>query len=214
MIEEVVIMPRKLRLVTSKGATTIEVSLRKFTPEDIYGKKTLEKRTVTGEILSHLSVTIDGSYFLTSGSTSSQYVDENGTFVLSVIPTDQDGKQLPVVEDMFKGEVTLGQIISIEEFFTFNMSKTYVLESEDDLTPLFERCQKLLAEKKFLTFTYAYYKTAFPEIAVLIPVEQYVVVEVGTPAPLLWAKLNTNLVEVFAEEESEEEGEPEFGEFW
>jgi hypothetical protein len=208
-------MPRKLRLAPSKGAAAIEVSLRKFTPEDIYGKKTLEQRTATGEILSHISVTIDGSNFLTSGSTSSQYVDENGLFVPSVIPTDQDGKQLPVVDDMFKsGDVQLSQIISLEDFFTFNMSKTYMLESEEDLTPLFERCQKLLAEKKFLTFTYAYYRTAFPEMAVLIPVEKYIVVEVGIPTPLLWAKLNTNLTAVFSEEESEEEGEQEFGEFW
>ncbi len=207
-------MPRKLFIIPMEGAAPIEVTLRKFTKEDIYGKKTLEKRTANGEPLSHLSVTIDGSYFLVAKSTSSQYFDENGQYVPEVFPTDQVGKPLPLVETMFKGDVTLSRTISLEDFFTFNTTKTYVLESEGDLGPVIERCQRLLAEKQFLTFSYAYYNTAFPETAVLIPVEKSIIVTVGTLAPVLWAKLNTNLPEVFSEEETEDEEEPEFGEFW
>ncbi len=207
-------MPRKLHLAPDEGAAPIEVTLRKFTAEDIYGKKIVEKRTASGEILSHLSVTVDGSYFLTAKSMSLQYLNENGEYVSDVVPTDQEGKPLPIMEDMFKGDIALKQVISLEDFFTFNITKTYVLESEGDLRPIVERCKQLFAEKKFLTFTYAYYRTAFPETAILIPVEKYIVVEVGTSAPLFWAKLITNLSEVFSEEESEEEGEPGFGEFW
>ncbi len=131
---------------------------------------------------------------------------------------DKDGKKLPAFPDMFKGDVVLNQIISIEDYFTHNITKTYLLESEDggegDLAPLLDRCKTLLAEKKLLTFTYAYYETPFPEVATLIPVDKHIVVTVGTPAPLLWAKLSSNLPELFSEDESEEEEEPEFGGFW
>nr|MDO8114756.1 hypothetical protein [Candidatus Sigynarchaeota archaeon] len=207
-------MPRKLRLIPSEGVAAIEVTLSKFTMEDLYGKKTLEKRTAAGETLSQVAVTLDGAHFLTSGSTSSQYIDESGLLVSDVVPTDQDGKKLQIFPDMFQEDVRLKQVISIEEYFTYNITKTYLLESEGDLAPLVERCQQLLAEKKFLAFMYAYYGTAFPEVAVLIPVDKHIIVAVGTPASLLWAKLNSNLPELFSEEESSEDEEPEFGEFW
>lgn len=207
-------MPRKIRIIPAEGAATLEISLRKFTQEDLYGKKIMEKRTAEGEVLSQIFVTLDGSHFLTPKSTSSHYVDENGLYVSSVVPTDQDGHALPIVEDMFKRDLQLAQSISINDFFTFNISKTYVLESKGDLSPLLKRCQLVFLEKKLLTFAYAYYPTAYPEIAILIPVDDNIVVCVGTQASLIWARMNMDLSKVYAPEEEEEEEEPGFGEFW
>jgi len=208
-------MPRKLRIIPAEGETTLlEVILQKFTMEDLYGKKIVEKRTTSGELLSQVSVTLDGTHILVEKSTSSQYIDENGLYISEVIPTDKEGKPLPITNSMFKDVITLSQTITLEEFFTIDVSKTYVLNSEGDMKILVDRCQKLLGEKKFLTFNYTYYDTAFPETAVLIPVKDSIVVAVGTPAPVLWAKLTTNLPETFTEEEAESEEEPEFGTFW
>lgn len=206
-------MPRKLRLVPPESNVVRTVTLQKITREMIYGKKKVEKRTETGEILGKVTVTVDGKHFLTPGSTSNQYLDESNRYVPEVIRTDVEGSPLEIIGDMFQSPIRLGETITLQEFFGFSFSKSYRLRSNEDLTPLYTKCFDLLHQERFLKFQYAYYPTAYPQDAVVVPSNNFLFVLVGTYSPPVWAKLNINLEEIYGREDVDEE-EFDFERFW
>lgn len=204
-------MPRKFKLAFMENSPPQEVFMRKFTREDIYGKRTIERRTEEEKSLHPIFVTLDGRHFLVSGSTSSQYVDINGSYVENVVPSDVEGTPLETVPSMFSLSSCPLDEITTEEFFGYAFQGTYLLDSEEDLAFLLDRCINLLKKGRFLKFQYAYYTTPFPQDAVLIPVEDQIVIVVGTYTPPRWSKLQSDFIEETLQEEELEEETDEFG---
>lgn len=203
-------MARKIKLVLQEIGN-FELSLVRITTESIYGKRFTEKRSLNGETLSQISVSLDDFHFLTPKSVNLIYMDDDLLYTSEVVPTDKEGNKLTIIEDMFKSEILLDKVITIDEFFTYNISKTYILESDSDFNQLIEYCNNLLSQNKLLVFTYAYRKTAYPETAILVPQGSNLFVEVGNSFQPLWCKLNVNLP--ISSEEEEEEEEIDFSQF-
>ncbi len=213
-------MPRKLRLFLQQGGEPIWVTLRKISREALYGTKTVEKRLEDGAVLDRVPVTQDGSHFLPPGSLSQEYQTEGGAYAPKVIPTDAEGKPLPLQPDMFTAGGILERKIALEDFFEYNFSRVYLLnDAGQPGDPAWEvlktRCVELLKENQFLVFKYIWRSTAFPEDAVIVPAEDgNVFVLVGTRAPVAWARLNTNLAQIFTEAEQEGQVEEFDFDYW
>jgi hypothetical protein len=85
---------------------------------------------------------------------------------------------VPLTPSMFnqpKNDITT---ITVDQFYTLDVLKTYVLDGEN-LTPLLESTKKMNAEGKFLKFTYAYVYTPIPLDAVLIASGDTILVLLG-----------------------------------
>lgn len=156
----------------------IEASLKKFTRDMVYGKLITERIAEDGTVLQYASLTADGSLILPLGGTGFNYLDENGLYTAQTRLINDEGKDIPFTESMYKTTVTLKTTISIEEYFCYNITATYLLKCEN-LEIIKRKCEELLKQDKLLRFTYAYYATQNPSDAILVPKDDTVVVAVG-----------------------------------
>ena len=198
-------MPRILTLQYKE--LEIPVSLKKFSRDTLYGKSTVEKRGERNEIYRNALLTMDGTHILPNKSIGAHYVDPQGNFVAETLLINTDGKAIPVVRSMFKEPVKLSKTISLEEYFSYSVERTYILasEHEEDLRHLYLACKKLLEQKRLYYFAYAYYDTTNPRDAILIPKNEQILVVVAEFAELILLKPSQILYSDIEEEELEEE---------
>jgi hypothetical protein len=198
-------MPRVLTLKFKE--MEIPVTLNVFTRETLYGKGRVEKRGEGGKKYQNALLTKDGAHILPSKALSSQYCDPKGNYVANTLLVDAEGKAIPVVRSMFKEPVNLSQAILIEDYFSFQIERTYVVNSEqaEGLQRLYTACEKLLNQKKLFRFPYAYYDTTTQRDILLVPKDGHLFGVVGEFAELILLKPTQILYSDIEEEELEEE---------
>ena len=207
-------MPRKLKLTFPKGEEATVV-LQKFTRGDVYGEKRRERRSVGGAALQYVSITEDGAHIVPSKGLSSLYLDESLKYVErnEVIDVSSTGEPLDIKESIFSTGVVISNKIPLEEYFAYDIENTYVLTSEDDLTPLYNECKSLIEQGFLYRFEYVYYSTAYPSDGILIPFGGDIVVGLGRSVPPVWAGPSTN-VDMMFEEVEEESDDFDFEDAW
>jgi hypothetical protein len=185
----------------------IPTSLKVFSRDMLYGKSTVEKRGAGGEIYRNAFLTLDGTHILPSKSISAHYVDPHGNYIEDTMLVDEDGKAIPVTRSKYKEPVKLSKTISFEDYFSYNVERTYILTSEQKevLHQLYLVCKKLLTQKKLYHFTYAYYDTTNPREAILLPKDNQLFVIVAEFTELILLKPSEILYSDIEEEELEEE---------
>ncbi|MFX1571784.1 MAG: hypothetical protein ACFFB0_03470 [Promethearchaeota archaeon] len=185
----------------------IPTSLKIFSRNTLYGRSMIEKRGAGGEVYRNAYLTADGTHILPSKSISAQYVDPRGDYIAETMLVDADGKAIPITRSMYKEPVELSKTISLEDFFSYNVERTYILtsEQEEELNQLYLICKKLLAQDKLFHFTYAYYDTTNPRDAILLPKDNQLFVVDAEFADLILLKPSEILYSDIEEEELEEE---------
>ena len=210
-------MPRKFDMIFPGGARST-VFLKKFEKKDVYGTKKYEKRNKDGKSLDSAWLTWDGAHVIPKGGTSSFYLDEDGKYVPNneKYPVNNEGEPLSIVPSIYNNEVAITDIITLEELLMYDLDATYVLQPDEDgdTEPLLEKCNELLEKKLFYKFQYAYYDTAFPSDAILIPMEDELVIGLGTYVEPIFTGPTTNIEELFKDIEIDEEEEAHFEEAW
>ena len=108
---------------------------------------------------------------------------------------------------MFKEPMSLTQAISLEEYFNFQIERTYLVNSEqaEGLQHLYIACEKLLDQNKLFRFPYAYYDTTTLRDVLLLPKGGRLFGVVGEFAELNFLKPTQILYSDVEEEELEEE---------
>lgn len=201
-------MARKIRFTLPKKEE-LEVSLKKFSWQDIYGIRKIEKRSEKGELLQSVFITLDGEHILPPKSVSMQYLNEKGEYLSRslILPANELNEPLPMVESIFATGSSFSEstAILLDDLFYLEIDSTYIIESEDDLEGLLDLAKSLFKKKKLLAFSYAYYKTAFPKTAVLAPIEEKMVVFVGERFQPIFIGQDSKLDEILEIEESEED---------
>jgi hypothetical protein len=187
----------------------LEVSLKKFSWTDIYGSRKIEKRSEKGELLQSVFITLDGEHILPLKSISMQYLNEKGEYLSRslILPANELYEPLSMEESIFTTGASLSEFttITLDDFFYLEIDSTYILDSEDNLDGLLDLTKSLLKQKKLLAFSYAYYKTAFPKTAVLVPVEKKIVVFIGESFQPIFIGQDSKLEEILEIEVSEED---------
>ncbi|MFX1325771.1 MAG: hypothetical protein ACFE8N_12530 [Promethearchaeota archaeon] len=175
--------------------------------ETLYGKGSVEKRSEDGEVYQNALITQDGAHILPSKSISSQYVDPEGNYIEKTLLVDIEGNALPIIRSMFKEPVVLSKTINLEEFFNFQIERTYLVnsEQEEELFDLYLTCEELFHQKKLYRFSYAYYDTSLQRDIILVPKEGHLFALVGEFAEFILIKPNQTLYSDIEEEELEEE---------
>lgn len=198
-------MPRVLTLRYKE--MELPVTLEVFSRETLYGKQSVEKRGEGGKTYQNALLTKDGAHILPSKALSSQYVDPMGNYVASTLLVDAEGKAIPVIRSMFKEPVNLSQTISLEDYFSYQIERTYLINSEqaEGLLRLYTACEKFLEQKRLFRFPYAYYDTTNQSDVILVPKEGLLFGVVGEFAELLLLKPTQVLYSDIEEEELEEE---------
>jgi hypothetical protein len=208
-------MARKFKLFLPDGIDAT-VSLSKFTRGDLYGVKRVEKRSLTNDVLKSVSLTADGAHIIPERGFSSNFWTEDGRYISKdeYINVTSEGEPIPVTESTYTTGARLTETISVEDFFRYDIESTYLLESDSDLSELFETCEKLLNEGRIFRFKYAYNPTAYPSDALLVPYEKKIIIMLGTYAEPVWIEPTTNIALFFADLDEEEEEEIDFTKVW
>jgi len=105
---------------------------------------------------------------------------------------------------MYKAPVNLQKTITIEEYFGYDIERSYVLNSDnlEELTLLLLECKILLEKGQLFRFKYAYNDTIKPQEAILLPQDDKIIVVVGKyVAPIM---LEVSQIVYEGEEEDEE----------
>ena len=180
-----------------------KANLKPFSRDSIYGRMIIEKRTEKGSVLQHVYLTSDGTHILFSGGIGSSYLDKSGNLVAKIIDVDEEGKEIPKTSSMYKAPINLEKTITIEDYFGYDIERTYVLNSEnlEELTLLLLECKILLEKGQLFKFKYAYKDTIKPREAILIPKDENIIVVVGKYVPPIMLEVS----EIKYEEEEEEE---------
>jgi len=181
-----------------------KANLKPFSRDSVYGRKVIEKRTEEGSILQHVYLTSDGIHILFSSGMGSSYLDKSGNYVEKTIDVDEEGKEIPKTPSMYKTPINLQKTITIEEYFGYDIKRSYVLNSEnvEELTLLLLECKILLQKGQLFRFKYAYNDTIKPEEAILIPQDEKIIVVVGKYVPPAMLEVSQIIYE--GEEEEEE----------
>ncbi|MHA1190908.1 MAG: hypothetical protein ACTSP9_01260 [Promethearchaeota archaeon] len=162
-----------------------KANLKPFSRDSTYGRMIIEKRTEKGSVLQHVYLTSDGTHLLFPGGIGSSYLDKSGNQVAKIIDVDEEGKEIPKTSSMYKAPINLEKTITIEDYFGYDIERTYVLNSEnlEELTLLLLEC-KILLEK-----------------GQLIPKDENIIVVIGKYVPPIMLEAS----EIKYEEEEEEE---------
>ena len=184
-----------------------KANLKPFSRDSTYGRKIIEKRTEEGSVLQHVYLTSDGTHILFSGGIGSSYLDKSGNNVAETIDVDEEGREIPKTSSMYKAPINVGKTITIEEYFGYDIEKSYVLRSEnlEELTLLLLECKILLEKGQLFKFKYAYSDTIKPKEAILIPKDEHIIVVVGKYVPPMMMEVSPILYEGDEEEEEIEE---------
>ena len=181
-----------------------KANLKPFSRDSIYGRKIIEKRTEEGSVLQHVYLTSDGIHILFSRGIGSSYLDKSGNYHAKIVDVDEDGKEIPKTLSMYKAPVNLQKTITIEEYFGYDIERSYVLNSDnlEELTLLLLECKILLEKGQLFRFKYAYNDTIKPQEAILLPQDDKIIVVVGKyVAPIM---LEVSQIIYEGEEEDEE----------
>jgi hypothetical protein len=168
--------------------------MQKFTKQDLYGQKTVEKIWNDVELLQNLSITRDGINILPNGAIASQYCDVDGNYIprTDVVNTDGEGKVLEKQPSMFSQENRL-DIIEFEDLFRYDIIRAHILEISENFDELYSKCQSLFAEDKLYKFCYAYRATTDVHDAILLPHDNQIFLLVGDYAALRWTSSEIDL---------------------
>lgn len=179
-------------------------NLKPFSRDSIYGRKIIEKRTEEGFVLQHIYLTSDGIHILFSSGIGSSYLDKSGNYIAKTIDVDEEGNEIPKTLSMYKAPINLQKTITVEEYFGYDIERSYVLNSEnlEELTLLLLECKILLEKGQLFRFKYAYNDTIKPEEAILLPQDEKIIVVVGKYVPPMMLEVSKILYE--GEEEEEE----------
>ena len=190
-------------------------TLKRFSKVDLYGEKSVEKRS-DNALLSNVSITSDGTHILPRGSTSSQFLGEDGKYIekKDVEIFSEDGQNIELTPSMFRTGVELEEI-TFSDYFRYNFWMSYYLDVEDfsNFDFLYSECKRLFDNEKLYKFRYAYYDTPENRDAILIPIEENtkIIVVVGRYTPEIYNSLELNVQEI---SEIEEKDEIKFEDVW
>jgi len=179
-----------------------------FSREELYGEKAEQKRDESGNVLQSAYLSDDGLHIFVSGGLTMIHLDEDGNLATAMKTVDEEGKEIPLVPNMFCAPNQL-KLITLDQLSTLDTFKTYILEG-DDIGPLVEFVKKSNAEGKFPAFTYAYFNTPNPQDAVLVASVDKVIILLGKlvePQFFGPQKIVEPEQEAPAEQESEQEVE-------
>ncbi|MFX1286830.1 MAG: hypothetical protein ACFFB5_24540 [Promethearchaeota archaeon] len=186
----------------------IPVILKTFSRDDLYGKSIVEKRGEDGTVYQQANLTLDGTQILPYKGIGANYIDINGTYLSKTLLVDSEDKAIPITRSIYKEPVKLSKTISIDDYFGYVIERTYILTSEQtsDLNRLYSVCEKLLEQGKLYRFTYAYYDTATPRDAILLPKNEVLYVAIGeyaepimvSPSEILYSDIEEELEEEIA----------------
>ncbi len=126
-------MPRILTL--RHKDMEIPVTLKIFSRETLYGKRTVEKRGDDEKAYDNALLTKDVAHILPNKAISSQYVDSKGNYVANTLLVNEEGEAIPITRSMFNEPVELTEAISLEKYFNFQIERTYILNSEKEDSP-------------------------------------------------------------------------------
>ncbi|MFX0074734.1 MAG: hypothetical protein ACFE96_04795, partial [Candidatus Hermodarchaeota archaeon] len=167
-------MPRTLKFLFKD--LEIPAILVGFSRDSVYGKKTIERRGEDGTVYLMVNLTADGTHVIPPRGMSASYIDQGeGKRVNQneIQYVDEEQEPLFVTRSMYKQPIVLGQVVVLNNLFGYDIERTYVLQLEDSdqFDMLLKECKELLADNKFLRFTYAYFDTVDPQDAILVPKE-------------------------------------------
>ncbi len=205
-------MARKIKMSLSDGHE-IYFTLKKFTKGDLYGIKTKEKR-MDNKLLKTVSISSDGAHILSNGSTTLQFLDEDGKYIerKDIEIFSNFGEKIELTPSMFDSGVILEEI-TFSDYFRYNFVTSYYLNIQDgaqnDL--LYSKCIDFFENEKLLKFEYTFRETSHPQEAVLIPKDDKIIVVVGTYAPEIY---NTPVLSIQKFSEINDEDEIKFEDIW
>ncbi len=102
---------------------------------------------------------------------------------------------------MYDEPINLNSTISLQDYFCYDFERTYILETED-AEELIKECITLFDKNKLIRFKYAYYATHDSKDAILIPLDNSIIVVVGKYEEPIYVKPKQTL---FYDDEDEEE---------
>ena len=193
----------------------LKTKIAPFSRDSIYGRKLIEKRGEDGSKYKTVYLTEEGTLIVVPGATGTDYFTEEGNYVKKVVIVDEEEKEIPITYSMFKSSVDLKNTISIEQYFNYDIERSYVLQSDnqEELTLLLLECQIMLESNLLMKFPYAYYDTIEKRDAILVPKEDKIVMLVGVytePEFISVTEIEYEEEEEEVEEEEEEQGEIDF----
>ena len=205
-------MARKIKMSLSKEHE-FNFTLKKFSKADLYGVKTVEKH-LDNNLLKTVFISSDGAHILPKGSTSLQFLDEEGNYLekKDVEIYSSEGEKIELTPSMFDTGVNLEEI-TFSDYFKYNFTSSFYLNIEDDIQNnlLYSKCVDCFKNEKMLKFKYAYKKTTHPQDAVLIPKDGKIIVVVGTYAPEIY---NSRVLNVEEFSEIEDKDDIKFEDIW
>ncbi len=205
-------MARKIKMSLS-NEHEFYFTLKKFTKGDLYGTKTKEKR-LDNKLLKTVSISSDGAHILPKGSTSLQFLDEDGKFVerKDVEIFSIEGEKIELTPSMFDKGVNLEEI-TFSDYFRYNFVTSYYLNIQDGAQNelLYSKCIDCFENEKLLKFEYTFRETSHPQEAILIPKSEKIIVVVGTYAPEIY---NSPVLNIQEFSEINDEDEIKFEDIW
>ena len=193
---------------------SLQFTLKKFSRGDLYGIKTVEKHSNDGDLLNTVYISMDGAHILPKGSTSSQFLDEDGRYIekSEVELYIDNGEKVEKVPSMFDTGVTLEEI-SFCEYFQYDFKTSYYLDVQNTahFDFLYEKCNNLFESEKLFKFRYVFRETHHPQEAILIPKDGKIIVVVGAYSPEIYNSPVLNLQEF---SKIDDEDEIKFEDIW
>ncbi|MHA1518789.1 MAG: hypothetical protein ACTSRK_01275 [Promethearchaeota archaeon] len=197
-------MPRQLQFTLDN--IDLVGSLKKFSRETVYGKKTELRRDLEGIPLQSIYLSPDGLYLIQK--TVAQYMSMEGKYVPkeNIKEIDLEGEPLRIYPTMFKQGISLNDLIPLNDMFLIDVELSYVFFSEGtEYETFYGKIQQQFQNGYIYHFLYSYYATSHPKHGVLIPKNGKIVALVGkmTQPELLGQDRLELLDEIDIEEETE-----------
>ena len=204
---------RQLPVQIGKEAKIV-VTLTKYTKADSVGVSKKEAYDIEGNLLINASLTGDNLQIIPSKGMQSQKYTLFGKHIekKDVIYTDRDGNILPVASSTYYIGVTLEKAISIISALSMDVESSYVLEGEEaGLKALYQVIQQKLVGNEVFSFEYTYYDSPSPQTAILLPLENKIILLIGNIETPEWNRLTTIKI---LDELPDEEEDISFEEVW
>lgn len=217
------VIPKSLRRMAriftlfGKQIPPIHLSLTKFTKEDVYGIREKIPRDSEGNILMRVSINVDGNLIFPEGALAQLYWDSKNKYVDSseIIETTFEGTPLAKIPSIFDKPVELIDSISFQDFFRYDISGSYSINSQDNLSQLETECKNLFQQHRLYRIQYAYTSTAHPVDGIIIPFKDQLILLTGIYIEPVWSYVSMNVDELFGNlDELEDEEEMLFQEIW
>ena len=190
-------------LVFHFGGSDVSFSLAKIDRSRLYGYKEVEVLDEQGRRCELATLGDDGRTVLVRGGIGIGHVSADGEWLekSELTPIDLEGHEIHPVPSSFAAPIPLEETASIDEYLEHNIRLVYVLQSDEDTSPLADELKKGTIFK----FPYSYRGGLEADSGfMLMGQDENIFLAVGNPTKVEFTGL-AQWAAVLEEEETEEE---------